>query len=115
MKSKIRLLIIIIFAISFVFPSCKYFYSKYDKNDCMTNYIKFLDKNKTYNGYVYKIPVGFWFHVVNASDKIEIQELNENHWQQIWVLNWCTQKTNNPFLDINNTFYCSVVYLYNKI
>lgn len=81
----------------------------------MTDYIKFMNKDKSYNWYVFKQKVWFWFHVVNASDKIEVEFTNANHWEQIWVLNWCIQETNNIFLDVNNTFYCSVVYLYNKI
>lgn len=94
----------LIFMLMVVVPVLRYYSSTPDINACVLDYVENMEES-WYKWSMYDIN---WVpHIEAESSKIN-KSLTE---YKIWESNWCIMSSGKPFSDLNNTFYCTVVYL----
>ena len=87
-----------------IVPVLRYYSTTENINACVIEYVDNMEKSD-YKWYMYDIN---WVPHIEAENSTMNKSLIEF---KIWESNWCIMSSNNLFSDLNNTFYCTVVYL----
>lgn len=103
MKTKIILYPLTLMIMVWI-PVIRYYASTPGVNACVLDYVDNLEESN-YKWYMYDIN---WIRHIEPSNSNMVDSLEE---YQVWSSNWCLMVSDNLFVDMNNTFYCTVSYL----
>lgn len=92
--------ILIMIAIPFV----RYYSSTTGINACVLDYVDNIE-DSNYSWYLYNIN---WVRHIEPKNS-EIADYIEQY--KVWKAYWCLMVSDNLFIDLTNTFYCTVTYL----
>jgi len=85
-------------------PVIRYYASTPWINACVLEYVDQMEESN-YKWTMYNIK---WLRHIEADNSNMIESLNQ---YKIWEANWCLMSSDNLFIDLNNTFYCSISYI----
>lgn len=89
-------------------PLVKYYTSTPDVNACVLDYVDNME-DSDYSWYLYSIN---WYRHIEPKNS-EMAESLEPY--RIWVADGCIMASNNLYIDMTNTFYCTVTYMIKKL
>lgn len=90
-----------------ILPVIRYYVTTPEINSCVLDYVEELE-NSNYSWYLYSI---------NGMRHIEPKNSPLTEWlkeYKIWVAHGCIMASDNLYIDLTNTFYCTITYLIKK-
>lgn len=90
-----------------ILPVVRYYITTPWVNSCVLDYVAELE-NSNYSGYLYNINGMRHIEPKNSPLAPALKEY------QVWVANGCLMASDNLYIDLTNTFYCTITYLIKK-
>lgn len=90
--------------IMIIIPAIRYYTTTPEVNWCVIDYVDEIN-NGNFEWYLYNIKWQRHIEPKNSSLNPSLEQY------KIWVANWCIMSSDNFYVDIVNTFYCSFTYL----
>lgn len=87
-----------------IIPVFRYYATTPDINWCVLDYVDELE-NSNFSWYLYNIN---WMRHIEPKNSDMVQHLEK---YKIWEAHWCLMASDNLFIDLTNTFYCTVTYI----
>lgn len=106
MKTK-HIIYPVTFMLMFVLPFVRYYISTPWINACVLDYVDGLE-DSNYKWYLYDINWMRHIEPKNSDMNIGLEEY------KVWEANWCIMASNNLYIDLTNTFYCTITYIIKK-
>lgn len=90
-----------------ILPTIRYYITTPWINSCVLDYVNELE-NSNYKWYLYSINGLRHIEPKNSPLTSYLEEY------RIWVANGCIMVSDNLYIDLTNTFYCTITYLIKK-
>ena len=107
MRSKVIIYTVALVLMLWV-PVARYYASTPWINACVLDYVDQMEESN-YKWNMYNIN---WLRHIESGNSNLNEGLEE---YKVWEANWCLMSSDNLFTDLNNTFYCTVTYIIQKL